>query len=67
MQESVDSFGTFHHDHVTTVLQDLQEGYEEDLTEDEKQRQELVFGNISDRKPLLYQGTGLVVPLFISH
>lgn len=63
MQQCVDSFGTFHHDHVTTVLQDLQEGYEEDLTEGEKQRQELVFAVISGRKPLLYQGTGLVVPL----
>lgn len=33
MQERVDGLGTLHHDHVTAVLQDFQEGYEEDLSE----------------------------------
>lgn len=37
IQECVDSIGTLHHDHVTAVLQDLQEGHEEDLKENAKQ------------------------------
>lgn len=33
MQECVNGLWTFHHDHVTAIIQDLQEGYQEDLTE----------------------------------
>lgn len=47
IQECVDSIGTLHHDHVTTVLQDLQEGHKEDLKENAKQSRELDFGIIN--------------------
>lgn len=63
MQECVDSIGTLHHDHVTTVLQHLQEGHKEDLTEKAKQKKKLDFGIINTTLNILCQGTGLSADL----
>lgn len=66
MQECVDKLGTLHHDHVTAVLQDLQEGHQEDLTHGRNKRRLHFYLNVWSSNASTLSGHYILNQRFVS-